>query len=73
MTIIQGDELRTRGVTDLRTALSLTDRRPHLSRILEAGLLDFEQIDYTNIPKRRRAGFRRKVKARYGSLLRAIP
>ena len=24
MTIIQGDELRTRGVTDLRTALSLT-------------------------------------------------
>jgi len=41
-----------------------TDRRPHLSRILEAGLLDFEQIDYPNIPKRRRAGFRRKVKAR---------
>ena len=50
-----------------------TDRRPHLSRILEAGLLDFEQIDYPNIPKRRRAGFRRKVKARYASLLRAIP
>jgi hypothetical protein len=50
-----------------------TDRRPHLSRILEAGLLDFEQIDYPNIPKRRRAGFRRKVKARYASLLRAVP
>jgi hypothetical protein len=26
-------------------------------RILEAGLLDFEQIDYPNIPKRRRAAF----------------
>src|ERR1700758_2926012 len=25
------------------------DRRPYLSRILEAGLLDFEQIDYPNI------------------------
>ena len=50
-----------------------TDRRPYLSRILEAGLLDFEQIDYPNIPKRRRAAFRRKVKARYASLLRAIP
>src|ERR1700730_18650086 len=44
-----------------------TDRRPYLSRILEAGLLDFERIDYPNIPKRRRAGFRRKVKARYAS------
>ena len=50
-----------------------TDRRPYLSRILEAGLLDFEQIDYPNIPKRRRAAFRRKVKVRYASLLRAIP
>jgi hypothetical protein len=50
-----------------------TDRRPYLSRILEAGLLDFEQIDYPNIPKRRRPAFRRKVKARYASLLRAIP
>ncbi len=49
------------------------DRRPYLSRILEAGLLDFEQIDYPNIPERRRAEFRRKVKARYASLLRAIP
>src|SRR3979411_3291877 len=44
-----------------------TDRRPYLSRILEAGLLDFEQFDYPNIPKRRRAAFRRKVKARYAS------
>ena len=35
--------------------------------------LDFEQIDYPNIPKRRRAAFRRKVKVRYASLLRAIP
>jgi hypothetical protein len=50
-----------------------TDRRPYLSRILEAGLFDFEQIDYPNIPKRRRPAFRRKVKARYASLLRAIP
>jgi hypothetical protein len=47
-----------------------TDRR---YRILEAGLLDFEQIDYPNIPNQRRAAFRRKVKARYASLLRAIP
>ena len=47
------------------------DRRPYLSRILEADY--FEQIDYPNIPKRRRAAFRRKVKARYASLLRAIP
>jgi hypothetical protein len=50
-----------------------TDRRPYLSRIPEAGLLDFEQIDYPTIPKRRRAAFRRKVKAHYASLLRAIP
>ena len=49
------------------------DRRPYLSRILEADFLDFEQIDYPNIPKRRRAAFRRNVKARYASLLRAIP
>jgi hypothetical protein len=48
-----------------------TDRRPYLSR--EAGLLDFEHIDYPNIPRRRRPAFRRKVKARYASLLRAIP
>jgi hypothetical protein len=49
------------------------DRRPYLSRVLEAGLLDLEQIDYPNIPKRRRAAFRRKVKARYADLLRTIP
>jgi len=39
-----------------------SDRRPYLSRVLEAGLLDLERIDYPNIPKRRRAAFRRKVK-----------
>ena len=50
-----------------------SDRRPYLSRILEAGLLDLEQIDYSNIPKRRRAAFRRKVKARYADLLQTIP
>ncbi len=50
-----------------------SDRRPYLSRILEAGLLDLGQIDYPNIPKRRRAAFRRKVKARYADLLRTIP
>jgi hypothetical protein len=50
-----------------------TDRRPYLSRLLEAGLLDFKPIDYPNIPERRRAAFRRKVKASYASLLRAIP
>jgi hypothetical protein len=49
------------------------DRRPYLSRVLDAGLLDLEQIDYPSIPKRRRAAFRRKVKARYADLLRAIP
>jgi len=52
---------------------SVAHRRPYLSRILEAGLLDFEQIDYPDIPERRRAEFRRKVKARYARLLRAIP
>jgi hypothetical protein len=49
------------------------DRRPYLSRILEAGLLDLERIDYPNIPKSRRTAFRRKVKARYADLLRTIP
>jgi hypothetical protein len=49
------------------------DRRPYRSRVLEAGLFDLEQIDYPNIPKRRRAAFRRKVKARYADLLRTIP
>jgi len=50
-----------------------SDRRPYLSRILEAGLLDLEQIDYPNIPKSRRTAFRRKVKARYADLLQTIP
>jgi len=49
------------------------DRRPYLSRILEAGLLDLEQIDYPNIPKSRRTAFRRKVRARFADLLRTIP
>ena len=43
------------------------------TRILEAGLLDLEQMDYPNIPKRRRAAFRRKVKARYADLLLTTP
>jgi hypothetical protein len=48
------------------------DRRPYLSRVLEAGLRDLERIDYPNIPKRRRAAFRKKVKAHYADLLRTI-
>jgi len=56
----------------LLTSVS-SDRRPYLSRILEAGLLDLEQMDYPNIPKRRRAAFRRKVKARYADLLLTTP
>jgi len=50
-----------------------SDRRPYLSRVLEAGLLDLERIDYPNVPKRRRTAFRRKVKARFADLLRTIP
>jgi len=49
-----------------------SDRRPYLSRVLEAGLLDLERIDYPNVSKRRRTAFRRKVKARFADLLRTI-
>ncbi len=52
---------------------SVSSDRRYLSQVLEAGLLDLERIDYPNVPKRRRAAFRRKVKARFADLLRTIP
>jgi hypothetical protein len=48
------------------------DKRPYVSRVLEAGLLDLEQINFLNIAKGHRAAFRSKVKARYTHLLRTI-
>ena len=49
------------------------DKRPYISRILEAGLHDLEEIDYRNVPIERRAALREKVKARYTEFITTIP
>ena len=48
------------------------DKRPYISRILEAGLHDLEEMDYRNVPNERRAALREKVKARYTELITTI-
>jgi hypothetical protein len=50
-----------------------SDQAPCLSRIRDAGLHDLEEVDFRNVPDKRRAAFRENVKARYIDLIATIP
>jgi hypothetical protein len=49
-----------------------SDNGPYLSRILETGLRDLDEMDHRNILNEHGAAFLEKVKARYTDLITTI-
>jgi hypothetical protein len=60
-----------KAITELGSLSS--DNRPYLSRILETGLCDLEQMNHRDILNEHDAAFFEKVKARYTDLIAPIP